>query len=153
MQKIKINFKKISEHAKQPTAGTVRSSGFDLYASESMVIYPGAMGVVPTGIVVEPQLHSGVAEDFVLELQIRPRSGLAAKHQITVQNSPGTIDEDYRGEIKVLLRNEGKLEFTVSRGDRIAQIIPNLVPVVDWYEVDELSDTERGEGGFGSTGI
>lgn len=153
MQKIKINFKRISENAKQPTKGSTRSSGFDLCASEATVIYPGKMEIIPTGIVAEPLLPEYMREGFVLELQIRPRSGLAAKNQITVQNSPGTVDEDYRGEIKVLLRNEGPTAFSVSIGDRIAQIVPNLVPIVDWFEVTELSDTDRGGGGFGSTGI
>ena len=129
-----------------PAYQTKSSAGADLCAhlSEPITIAPQERVLIPTGLFIElPEHH---------EAQIRPRSGLALKHGITVLNSPGTIDADYRGEIKVLLINLGEERFTIQGGDRIAQIMIIPHPQIEFYEVEELSDSERGEGGFGSTG-
>lgn len=122
------------------------ASGFDLYAAvtEDLILHPGQRALVPTGI--------ALAMPGGLEAQIRPRSGLAFKHGITCLNSPGTIDADYRGEIKVLLINLGQEPFTISRNERIAQMVFQIVPEVELIQVDELSETVRGAGGFGHTG-
>jgi dUTP pyrophosphatase len=116
----------------------------DVVSAEDVVIAPGARHAVATGLAV------AIPEGF--EIQVRPRSGLALKHGITVPNTPGTIDSDYRGELKVILINLGAEPFTIARGDRVAQLV--LAPVVQaaWDEVAELDATERGAGGFGSTG-
>ncbi|GIO41868.1 MULTISPECIES: dUTP diphosphatase [Paenibacillus] len=122
------------------------ASGFDLYAAvtEDLILHPGQRALVPTGI--------ALAMPGGLEAQIRPRSGLAFKHGITCLNTPGTIDADYRGEIKVLLVNLGQEPFTISRNERIAQMVFQIVPEVELTQVDELSETVRGAGGFGHTG-
>jgi len=122
------------------------AAGFDLHAavSDPVVLAPGARALIPTGF--------AMAMPRELEAQIRPRSGLAYKHGITCLNSPGTIDADYRGEVKVLLVNLGQEPFTIERGERIAQMVFQRVPQVILEEVAELSDTSRGEGGFGHTG-
>ncbi len=122
------------------------AAGFDLHAavSESVVLAPGERALIPSGF--------AMAMPRELEAQIRPRSGLAYKHGITCLNSPGTIDADYRGEVKVLLINLGQEAFTIERGERIAQMVFQRVPQVSLEEVEELSDTSRGEGGFGHTG-
>lgn len=122
------------------------AAGFDLYAavSEPLTIAPGHRVLVPTGF--------AMALPSQLEAQIRPRSGLAFKQGITCLNTPGTIDADYRGEVKVLLINHGQHAFTIERNERIAQMVIQEVPRVTFVEVDELSDTARGEGGFGHTG-
>ncbi len=127
-----------------PRYETEGSAGMDLVASESVTILPGRCEAVPTGLKIS------VPPGF--EAQIRPRSGLALKKSIVVPNSPGTIDSDYRGEVKVILMNLGDSPFDVSIGDRVAQMV--LAPVVRcvWKEVDSLDSTDRGEGGFGSTG-
>jgi dUTP pyrophosphatase len=116
----------------------------DVVSAEDVTIQPGARHPVATGLAL------AIPPGF--EIQVRPRSGLAFKHGITVPNTPGTIDSDYRGELKVLLINHGAEAFAIRRGDRVAQLV--LAPVVQaaWAEVDELDATERGEGGFGSTG-
>jgi dUTP pyrophosphatase len=104
------------------------------------------MAIIPCGI--------SVSLPIGFELQIRPRSGLAARHHITVLNTPGTIDSDYRGEIKVILINHNKMEgFRVNPGDRIAQMVPQMVPQIEWDLKEELDDTTRGSDGFGSTGV
>lgn len=123
------------------------ASGFDLYAAvmEDLILHPGQRALVPTGI--------AIAMPGGLEAQIRPRSGLAFKHGITCLNTPGTIDADYRGEIKVLLINLGQEPFTISRNERIAQMVFQIVPEVELTQVEELSETVRGAGGFGHTGI
>lgn len=130
-----------------PTYATPDSAGMDLMSAENgdVTLAPGARAMIATGIAIA--LPSG------FEAQVRPRSGLAAKHGVTVANSPGTIDADYRGEIKVILINLGDAHVTLSRGDRVAQMI--IAPVVQatWSEVTDLDDTARGAGGFGSTGI
>lgn len=122
------------------------ASGFDLHAAvaEPVVLNPGERRLIPTGFAMS--MPAG------LEAQIRPRSGLALKHGITCLNTPGTIDADYRGEVKVLLINLGEEPFTVQRNERIAQMVFQTVPDVVLEEVDELPQTERGAGGFGHTG-
>lgn len=127
-----------------PEYATPASAGVDLRASEGCVIPPGGRALVPTG------LRIALPEGY--EAQIRPRSGLALKHGITLPNSPGTIDADYRGEIGVILMNLGSEPFAVEPGDRIAQMVFAPVTRVVWCEAEELDATERGEGGFGSTG-
>jgi dUTP pyrophosphatase len=116
----------------------------DVVSAEDVTLAPGARHAVATGLAL------AIPEGF--EIQVRPRSGLALKHGITVPNTPGTIDSDYRGELKVILINHGDEPFVIARGDRVAQLV--LAPVVQaaWDEVAELDATDRGEGGFGSTG-
>ena len=129
-----------------PEYQTPLSAGLDIRAnlSESITLSPLERAMVPTGLFVE------LPEGY--EMQIRPRSGLAAKHGITVFNSPGTIDADYRGEIKVILVNLSNTPFTIEPGERIAQMIVARYEQVEWQAVESLSETERGAGGFGSTG-
>lgn len=127
-----------------PEYATPASAGVDLRASEARVIPPGGRALVPTG------LRIALPEGY--EAQVRPRSGLALKHGVTLPNSPGTIDADYRGEIGVILMNLGQEPFIVEPGDRIAQMVVAPVARVAWSEAEVLDATERGEGGFGSTG-
>ena len=127
-----------------PEYATPASAGVDLRASEARVIPPGGRALVPTG------LRIALPEGY--EAQVRPRSGLALKHGVTLPNSPGTIDADYRGEIGVILMNLGQEPFVVEPGDRIAQMVVAPVVRVAWSEAEALDATERGEGGFGSTG-
>ena len=132
-----------------PSYETDGSAGMDIRAAvsgdESLILSPNQRALVPTGLVFE------IPKGF--EVQIRPRSGLALKNGITCLNTPGTIDSDYRGEIKVLLINLGAEEFEITRGMRIAQMIVAPVTQAQLNEVSELGDTERGAGGFGSTGV
>ena len=127
-----------------PAYATTGSAGMDVVSAEDVTLKPGARHAVATGLAM------AIPQGF--EIQVRPRSGLAFKHGISVPNAPGTIDSDYRGELKVLLINHGADDFVIARGDRVAQLV--LAPVVqaEWAEVAELDDTERGAGGFGSTG-
>lgn len=129
-----------------PAYSTPLSAGMDLRADIDEPITLGSLekAMVPTG------LHIELPDGY--EAQVRPRSGLAAKHGITVLNSPGTIDADYRGEIKVILVNLSKEPFVINRGERIAQMVIARYEKIEWEQVEELSDSERGEGGFGSTG-
>jgi dUTP pyrophosphatase len=129
-----------------PAYETALAAGMDLPAAvtENLTLVPGARALVPTGLAIA--LPAGY------EAQIRPRSGLAARNGLTVLNSPGTIDADYRGEIKVILANLGEDPFTVERGMRIAQMVVAPVTRIAWDEVDALPDSARGAGGFGSTG-
>lgn len=129
-----------------PTPATADSAGVDLMAAvgENVTLAPGGRAIIPTGVAIA--LPPGY------EAQIRPRSGLAARHGITVLNSPGTVDADYRGEIGAILLNTGDAPFTVERGMRIAQMVVAPVCGVAWRETAELPTSERGEGGFGSTG-
>ncbi|PKP42418.1 MAG: dUTP diphosphatase [Bacteroidetes bacterium HGW-Bacteroidetes-10] len=129
-----------------PNYATIHSAGMDLRANitESIVIGPLKRILVPTG------LHIELPEGY--EAQIRPRSGLAAKHGIGIVNSPGTIDADYRGEIKIILVNLSDEEFVLNPGERVAQMVVAKFERVEWKAVDELGESERGEGGFGSTG-
>ncbi|WP_172330671.1 dUTP diphosphatase [Mangrovicoccus sp. HB161399] len=131
-----------------PAYATPGAAGMDLRAclpGGPVEILPGEVALIPTGFVVE--LPSGT------EMQIRPRSGLATRHSVLIPNSPGTLDEDYRGEAKVALLNAGRAAFTVSHGDRIAQAVIADVRRPEIVEVDSVSGTERGAGGFGSTGV
>jgi dUTP pyrophosphatase len=132
-----------------PAYQTADAAGMDLVASvpavEPVILKPRARALVPTGLAFE--LPAGI------EAQVRPRSGLAAKHGVTVLNSPGTIDADYRGEVSVILINHGKAAFTISRGDRIAQVIFAPVSQARLIETVALTATSRGAGGFGSTGV
>ena len=141
-----ILIKRLSDKVVLPKYETEGSSGLDLAAhiNESIEIKPGSTAIIPTGLAVSIPIN--------FEIQIRPRSGLAAKNQISVLNTPGTIDADYRGELKVILINLGAKSFLVENGARIAQMV--LCPVVkaNLKEVKTLDDTERGSGGFGSTG-
>lgn len=127
-----------------PVYATEGAAGMDVLAAEDVTLAPGARHAVATGLAVA--IPSG------FELQVRPRSGLALKHGISVPNAPGTIDSDYRGEVKVILINHGAEPFEVLRGDRIAQLVLAPVTRATWLKVDELDETARGEGGFGSTG-
>jgi dUTP pyrophosphatase len=127
-----------------PSYATAGAAGLDLRADEACTIAPGERRVVPTGVgIALPPGHEG---------QVRPRSGLAARHGVGMLNGPGTIDEDYRGEIGVVLVNLGQEPFAVARGDRIAQLVVTPVAKVEVVEVEELDATDRGAGGFGSTG-
>ena len=130
-----------------PSYATAQSAGLDLMAAVAgeVTLAPGARQLVPTGLAIA--LPAG------FEAQVRPRSGLALKHGITVLNSPGTIDADYRGEVQVLLINHGQAPFTIKRGDRIAQMVVAPVTQIAWNSVERLDETERGVGGYGSTGV
>ena len=143
---VKVLIKKLNSSIKIPSYKTEGSSGMDLVANieEPIKISPGNTSLIPTGIFI------AIPKNF--EIQIRPRSGLAAKNNISVLNTPGTIDSDYRGELKIILINLGKKDFVIKKNDRVAQMI--LAPVVkaEFEEVSELPETVRGEGGFGSTG-
>jgi len=143
-----IRIKKLANSSNLPTPeyATAGSAGMDLIAAidNDIILQPGARILVPTGISLELPLG--------IEAQVRPRSGLAIKNGVTVLNSPGTVDSDYRGEVAVILINHGQEAFTISRGMRIAQMIISKHERVDVKVVDSLSNTERGEGGFGSTG-
>ena len=143
---VKILIKKLNSKVKLPKYKTGGSSGMDLMAflSKPILIMPQKSELIPTGL--------SIAIPDNTEVQIRPRSGLAAKNNISVLNTPGTIDSDYRGELKVILYNHGSEEFIVNNDDRIAQMI--LVPIIKatFEEVENLPDSIRGEGGFGSTG-
>jgi dUTP pyrophosphatase len=143
----------VAKGSQMPEFASKGAAGFDIRAhlsdedgcQETVMIPPGYIRCVPTG------LRMAIPQG--LELQLRPRSGLALKHGITLTNSPATIDADYRGEIGVILQNTGDTTFCIEHGDRICQGVFNELPAMSFTEVDELSDTERGEGGFGSTGV
>ncbi|MDN4077435.1 dUTP diphosphatase [Paenibacillus polymyxa] len=143
---VEINRLGGNEDIELPRKMSELASGFDLYAAvqEDLVLEPGKRCLIPTGF--------AIAMPAGLEAQIRPRSGLALKHGITCLNTPGTIDADYRGEIKVLLINLGEEPFTITRNERIAQMVFQVVPGVELKQVDHLSETVRGAGGFGHTG-
>ncbi len=127
-----------------PGYATAGAAGMDVISAEDLTLAAGARHAVATGL--------SVAIPPGYEIQVRPRSGLALKHGISVPNSPGTIDSDYRGELKVILINHGSEAFEIRRGDRIAQLVLAPVTQASWLEVEELDETARGEGGFGSTG-
>ena len=143
---VKILIKKTSKEVITPKYKTDGSSGVDLSAflDKEVIIKPNSSDLIPTGLQV------AIPEEF--EIQIRPRSGLAVKENIGILNSPGTIDSDYRGELKIILFNHSNKDFIISNGDRIAQMV--LVPILkmEFEEVDSLPNTVRGQGGFGSTG-
>lgn len=142
---MKLKIKKISKDAIIPSYAHAGDAGLDLFSIVAAIIEPSSSLLIETGIKIE--LPEGT------EAQIRPRSGLALKHSITVLNSPGTIDEGYRGEIGVILINHGNHTFLVEKGMKIAQMVIQKVEKVEVVETQELSDTSRSEGGFGSTGV
>ena len=127
-----------------PAYATHGAAGMDVVAAEDLDLQPGQRHAVATGFKV------AIPEGY--EIQVRPRSGLALKHGVTVPNTPGTIDSDYRGELKIIMINHGNQPFPIRRGERIAQLVPAAVTRASWSEVSELDETDRGAGGFGSTG-
>ena len=147
MDKIEVKVYKNEEegNVKLPKYMTEHSSGMDIYAAEDKLIPQGKVDLIKTG------LHVEVPKGY--ELQIRPRSGLALKKGITILNSPGTIDSDYRGEIGIILANLGDKDFRVKKGLRIALMVLTKLYKVDWKETDSLNETKRDQGGFGHTGI
>ncbi|MCV6607256.1 MAG: dUTP diphosphatase [Campylobacterales bacterium] len=141
---INIQIKKLTEEAHVPQYQTDEAAGFDLHSVEDYVLKVGERKLIKTGL--------SMAFPKGYELQIRPRSGLAYKHGITCLNTPGTIDSDYRGEIMVLLINHGGEDFHIKKDERIAQAVLNEIKQATFSVVEELSETDRGAGGFGSTG-
>lgn len=142
---LELKVKVLTVGAKVPTRETPGAAGMDIRSVESISIYPGKTVLIGTGLAFE------VPEGY--ELQVRPRSGLSAKTDLRIANSPGTIDSDYRGEVKIIMSNVSMARsFKVNAGDRIAQLVLAKVPQCDIIEVQELGDTKRGEAGFGSTG-
>jgi len=143
---IEIRLKRLphGEGLPLPSYATAHAAGMDVVAAESLILEPGARFAVATGF--------AIAIPVGYEVQVRPRSGLALKNGITCLNTPGTIDADYRGEVKVILANLGAEPFSIARGERIAQLVPAPVQQARFAEVEELDETARGEGGFGSTG-
>ncbi len=144
MQTVKVINKSAYE---LPKYETLNAAGLDVRANitEPIILKPLERTLVPTGLYVE------IPEGY--EIQVRPRSGLAAKHGISLVNSPGTIDPDYRGEIKIILVNLSNNDFELKPGERVAQLVVAQFTRIEWKEVDSLSETSRGEGGFGSTGV
>lgn len=145
MFKAKIKFVKMHEDAHIPKYAHKSDAGMDLYSTESTQLLAGEFKVIKTGL--------QMSLPFGFEAQVRPRSGLAAKYGVTVLNTPGTIDADYRGEVGVILINHGKNTFKIEKGDRIAQMIISKLTKFSVQQVTTLDKTKRGEGGFGSTGI
>ena len=145
MIEIKLSRLPHGEGLPLPRYATDYAAGLDITAAEELTLQPGQRHAVATGFAIE------IPHGY--EVQVRPRSGLAIKHGITCLNTPGTIDSDYRGEIKVILINLGQEPFEIRRGERIAQLIPAPVLRADFVEAKQLSETERGSGGFGSTGL
>lgn len=144
---IRIRLKRLphGEGLPLPSYATEHAAGMDVVAAESLVLQPGGRHAVATGF--------AIAIPVGYEVQVRPRSGLALKQGITCLNTPGTIDADYRGEVKIILANLGSQPFPIARGDRIAQLVPAPVQHAGFDEVEELDATARGQGGFGSTGV
>jgi len=142
---LKVHVKRIDKDMPTPKYAHVGDAGMDICSSINHILPPGEHHVIPTG------LAFSVPEGY--EMQVRPRSGLAAKNKITVLNTPGTLDAGYRGELKVILMNHGKESFCIKRGDRIAQIVFNKIETTELLEVDELPPSERGIHGLGSTGV
>ena len=141
---VRVHVQRLSADAKIPQTAHEGDAAYDLYSAVDYELKPGERYAVPTGIAIEiPDGYEG---------QVRPRSGLAAKEGVTVLNTPGTIDSGYRGEVKTIMINLGDRPFKITKGMRISQLAIRPVPEVEFIEVDKLSDTERGEGGFGSTG-
>jgi len=153
MKTFGIEIKKLHEDAIVPAYATSESAGSDLHAylpDGDAVIPAGGRKLIKTGIALG--LCRDTHDDGLAQAEVRPRSGLALKHGVTVLNAPGTIDADYRGDVGVILYNAGDEDFTVSHGDRIAQLVFTLCRQASFKTVDELSETARGEGGFGSSG-
>ena len=147
LQKVDIRVKRLDHGADlpMPAYATAGAAGMDICAAESLTLCAGKRHAVATGFAF------AIPDGY--EVQVRPRSGLALKHGITCLNTPGTIDSDYRGEVKVILANLGEEDFVINTGDRIAQIVVAPVTQGIMVEVDALDDTDRGTGGFGSTGV
>jgi dUTP pyrophosphatase len=146
LPEIAISLRRL-DHGKDlplPVYASAGAAGMDVVAAESLTLAPGARHAVATGFAI------AIPDGF--EVQVRPRSGLALKHGVTCLNTPGTIDSDYRGEVKVILANLGSEPFVIARGDRIGQLVPAPVQRARLVEVEALDDTARGAGGFGSTG-
>ncbi|MBI4447467.1 dUTP diphosphatase [Candidatus Woesearchaeota archaeon] len=141
---VKIKIEQIDKKLPLPKYHTTGSAACDLYSAEQTTIKNHEFKTIKTGIKI------AVPKGY--EAQIRPRSGLAAKNGISLVNTPGTIDSDYRGEIKIILINFGKEEFKINKGDRIAQLILNKIETVEWQPTENVNETERGQNGFGSTG-
>lgn len=141
---VPISVKRLSADVKLPTYGTDGAAGFDFYSAETVTINPFTTELVPTGL--------SVSVPVGFEIQIRPRSGLSLKTKMRIANSPGTIDSDYRGEIKIIVENTGNVGVEITKGDRIAQGVLSPVFKAVWKE-EELEETVRGEQGFGSTGV
>jgi len=141
---MQLKVKKVSAAAVLPAYARPGDAGLDLCAAVDMVIEPGEVKVVPTGLVIELPPDT--------EAQVRPRSGLAVKHAVTVLNTPGTIDEGYRGEVGVILINHGRQPFPITTGMRVAQLVVQRRLTIEVVEVDAVGETERGAGGYGSTG-
>ena len=145
-ERVRIGLKRL-EHGTGlpvPAYATAGAAGMDVVAAEDVVLEPGDRRAVATGYAM------AIPEGW--EVQVRPRSGLALRHGVTVANAPGTVDSDYRGEVRALLVNLGSDAFAIARGDRIAQLVPARVARATFHEVEQLDDTARGAGGFGSTG-
>lgn len=140
-----IQIMKLDPDAVLPSKAHPTDAGYDLYAAEAVILQPGESALVGTGI--------AMALPSATEAQVRPRSGIALKHQVTVLNAPGTIDADYRGEVKVILINHGRLPFHIDKGMKIAQMVIAPVLATSLAEVRSLDQTVRGEGGFGSSGM
>jgi dUTP pyrophosphatase len=147
LQPIEILLKRLphGEGLPQPAYATAHAAGMDVVSAEDLTLAPGGRHAVATGFAM------AIPEGY--EVQVRPRSGLALKHGISLPNTPGTIDADYRGELKIIMINLGTEPFAITRGDRIAQLVPAPVQIARFAEVAELDGTARGAGGFGSTGV
>jgi len=146
LQMLKVKIVRLNKQAFLPLYATRHAAGMDISAclEAPVTVEPGTAELIPTGLAIE------LPEGY--EAQLRPRSGLALRHLISLPNTPATVDADYRGEVKVILVNHGREPFPVNHGDRIAQMVVARVEHVDFEEVDELTDSERGQGGFGHTG-
>ena len=145
MDIINVKVLKLNKDAALPEYKTIGSSGFDLRSTEEWLLAPGETHIFKTGLAFEVPLG--------YEMQIRPRSGLSSKTKVRVPNTPGTVDSDYRGEVGIILENIGDTPITINKGDRIAQGVIQRVEKANFIKVDTLTDTERGDGGYGSTGI
>ena len=145
-QELSVQFQRLPSNPDLPlpARATPQAAGYDIRSAIEVVLNPGEIRLISTGLIME--LPEG------MECQVRPRSGLALKYGITLPNSPGTIDPDYRGEVKIIIQNLGSEQVTLIRGERVAQLVFSLFQSPEVAEVEELSDTNRGEGGFGSTG-
>ncbi len=141
---MKVEIVKLDKTLPTPFYAHHGDAGMDVYSAVELLLNPGERAIVPTGL--------KIAIPYGFEVQIRPRSGLAAKHGISIVNAPGTIDHQYRGELGIIMINHGKESFSIKKGERVAQMVFNKIEFAYLEEVEELSSTERGAGGFGSTG-
>ncbi len=145
MEKVKVKVEIVDKDIPLPKYQTAGSAGMDVHSAEDLVVPKGEFKIISTG------LKFAIPAGY--EIHVRPRSGLAAKNGVTVLNTPGTLDSDYRGILKVILINHGKEDFNIKKGDRIAQIVLNKFEAAELEVTDSLEETSRGEGGFGSTGV